>query len=300
MNTENKTESNEIFEIIAYLFSKKWLLLKLGFLFAVCLSIIALILPKEWESDAILVNVDSGTAPSQSSSSAIGGLAQLAGINLNTATAGRLNMSLYTILSRDFFRHLVTFDNIKRDLIAIKGFNENTSEPIYNENIYDIKNGVWVDEPSFFKSFEVYRDSVSAAFLDDKSQQFLVVKVRHSSPVFAKQLVDIIVREINEKQRGNDINEADASLEYLQDQLIKTEQISIKTSISSLIENQIKTKMFANVRTYYVIKPIDNSYIPELRSSPQRTRFVLTYTLLGLLLSIIYLLVRFQYKKVYI
>ena len=57
---------------------------------------------KEWESDAILVNVDSGTAPSQSGASAIGGIAQLAGINLNTSTASRLNMSLYTILSRDF------------------------------------------------------------------------------------------------------------------------------------------------------------------------------------------------------
>lgn len=297
MNTENNTESNEIFEILFYLFSKKWFFLKLGFFFAIFFSIIALLLPKEWESDAILVNVDSGTAPSQSGASAIGGLAKLAGINLNTATAGRLNMSLYTILSRDFFRHLITFDNVKRDLIAIKGFNETTSEPIYDASKYDIKENKWVDEPTFFKSFEVYRDSVSAAFLDDKSQQFLVVRVKHSSPIFAKDLVDLIVQEINEKQRANDIKEADASLEYLQQQLIETEQINIKTSISSLIENQIKTKMFANVRTYYVIKPIDNSYIPELRSSPQRTRFVLTFTFISLLLSAILLLVRFQYKK---
>ena len=267
---------------------------KVGFFFAIFFSIIALLLPKEWESDAILVNVDQ-TAPSQSGASAIGGLAQLAGINLNTATA-RLNMSLYTILSRDFFRHLITFDNVKRDPIAIKGFNETTSEPIYDSSKYDIKENKWVDEPTFFKSFEVYRDSVRQA-LDDKSQQFLVVRVKHSSPIFAKDLVDLIVQEINEKQRGGDIKEADASLEYLQQQLIETEQINIKTSISSLIENQIKTKMFANVRTYYVIKPIDNSYIPELRSSPQRTRFVLTFTFISLLLSAILLLVRFQYKK---
>ena len=38
---------------------------------------------------------------------------------------------MYTIRSRDFFKHLIKFENIKRDLIAIKGFNENTFEPIY-------------------------------------------------------------------------------------------------------------------------------------------------------------------------
>ena len=88
---------------------------KAWFLFAITLSIIALLLPKEWESDAILVNVDSGTSPSQSGSS-LGGIAQLAGINLNTSTANRLNMSLYTILSRDFFRHIVSFEDVKEIL----------------------------------------------------------------------------------------------------------------------------------------------------------------------------------------
>lgn len=297
MQTNNNTESREIFELFYYLFSKKWTIIKLAFILAICLSVIALLLPKEWESDAILVNVDSGTAPSQSGASAIGGIAQLAGINLNTSTASRLNMSLYTILSRDFFRHLITFENVKRDLLAIKGFDEKTFTPIFDAGSYDINNNKWIDEPSFFRSYKVYRESVSAAFLDDKSAQFLIVRVRHRSPIFAKELVDLIVREVNEQQRFNDIKEADASLEYLQDQLNQTEQINIKSSISSLIENQIKTKMFANVRTDYIIKPIDNSYVPELRSSPQRTRFVLTNTCIGIFIFLVFLVARFQYKK---
>ena len=123
------------------------------------------------------------------------------------------------------------------------------------------------------------------------------MRVRHRSPIFAKELVDLIVQEVNEQQRSNDIKEADASLEYLQDQLNQTEQINIKSSISSLIENQIKTKMFANVRTDYIIKPIDNSYVPELRSSPQRTRFVLTNTCIGIFIFLVFLVARFQYKK---
>lgn len=293
---QSKTESNEIFEVFYYLFSKKWLLILVGFILAISFSIIALLLPKIWESDAILVNVDSGTSTSQSSS-AIGGLSQLAGINLNTSSADTLKVSMYTIRSRDFFKHLIKFENIKRDLIAIKGFNENTFEPIYNKSIYDLKENKWLDEPSFFESYKIYRNAVSTAFLDDRSAQFIAVRVKHRSPVFAKELVDLIVQEINEKQRFNDISEADASLEYLQDQLSKTEQINIKSSISSLIENQIKTKMFANVRTDYIIKPIDSSYVPELRSSPQRTRFVLTYTFIGLFLTVLFLLARFQYKK---
>ena len=297
MDNVEKNGLNDLLQIFHHLYTKKFLLIKIGLILAIIFSIISLMLPKEWESDAILVNVDTGTAPSQSGSSALGGIAQLAGINLNTSTARRLNMSLYTIMSRDFFRHLLTFENVKRDLIAIKGFDESSQKPIYSKDIYDLDNNKWRNEPTFFKSYERYRSSVSAAFLDDKSAQFLVVRVRHRSPIFAKELVDLIVREINELQRYNDIREADASLEYLQNQLTQTQQINIKSSINSLIENQVKTKMFANVRSDYVVKPIDNSYIPELRSSPQRTRFVISYTLIGIFISSLILIVRFQYNK---
>jgi hypothetical protein len=297
MDNAQKSGLNDLFQIFYYLYTKKFLLINIGLVLAIIFALISLMLPKEWESDAILVNVDSGTSPSQSGGSALGGIAQLAGINLNTSTARRLNMSLYTILSRDFFRHLLTFENVKRDLIAIKGYDEDSQKPFYNKDIYDFENKKWKNEPTFFQSYERYRSSVSAAFLDDKSAQFLVVRVKHRSPVFAKELVDLIVREINELQRNNDIKEADASLEYLQNQLTQTQQINIKSSINSLIENQIKTKMFANVRSDYIIKPIDNSFIPELRSSPQRTRFVITYTLIGIFISTLILIIRFQYKK---
>ena len=81
--------------------------------------------------------------------------------------------------------------------------------------------------------------------------------------------------------------EAEASLEYLYDQLNEVTQSEVRLSVSQLIESQLRTKMIANIRDDYAIYPLDSPHLPEQRFSPQRTKIVLGGIILGLILSII-------------
>ena len=46
----------------------------------------------------------------------------------------------------------------------------------------------------------------------NKKTGFITISVTHHSPIFAKELLDIIVREINESYRNRELNEARSSI----------------------------------------------------------------------------------------
>jgi hypothetical protein len=43
--------------------------------------------------------------------------------------------------------------------------------------------------------------------------------------------------------------------------------------------------MLARVKTNYIIEPLDSPFIPEERSSPQRTKIVIALTAVGFILA---------------
>ena len=83
----------------------------------------------------------------------------------------------------------------------------------------------------------------------------------------------------------------------LNEKLSSTMQNEVRKSMSQVIESQLKTQMFANIRQNYAIDPLDTPYVPELRSSPQRTKIVILGALLGLLISIVFVIGRHYVNK---
>ena len=74
-----------------------------------------------------------------------GSVAALAGINL--PTVGSANSALTTIeiiKSRDFFKHLLTFEGIKEIIAAGKSYDVDLDEIVYDKKIYDQNNKKWV------------------------------------------------------------------------------------------------------------------------------------------------------------
>ena len=60
--------------------------------------------------------------------------------------------------------------------------------------------------------------------------------------------LNLIITEVNNLLRDKDLEEADAALTYLYEQLDGVTQSDIRLSIATLIENQLRTEMFANIR----------------------------------------------------
>lgn len=87
-----------------------------------------------------------------------------------------------------------------------------------------------------------------------------------------------------------DIQEAKKSIRYLEAQITKTNISEVKTTLSSLIEEQTKTLMLANSRDEYMFKIVDPAFVPEEKSEPKRALIVIVATFFGGIFGIIIVL----------
>ena len=139
-------------------------------------------------------------------------VAALAGISL--PSRGSSNSSLTTIeiiKSRDFFKHLLSFDNVKADLAAAKTFDGVTGKIIYDENIYDSVSGKWLMKardnssitPTYLELYPKYRSILDIT--RNKDTGLIKISVKHLSPNFANDFLSLIIEQINEISRNKNI-----------------------------------------------------------------------------------------------
>ncbi|MBT5274930.1 hypothetical protein HOL82_03260 [Candidatus Woesearchaeota archaeon] len=126
----------------------------------------------------------------------------------------------------------------------------------------------------------------------DKITGFISINIEHISPVFAKDFLELIIRESNELLRKKDMEESKQGLVYLTSELSKTPFVEIKGSINALIEAQLETQMLAQIHQDYILVEIEPPFIPELKSKPSRSFICILGTMLGGVLSVLIVLIR--------
>ena len=225
------------------------------------------------------------------------GLASLAGVDLS-AQGASLNKVMGIIESREFVKHLITFDNVLPSLMAAQSFNANTKEIIFDDEIYNHETKSWVRDapanrsvvPSYIEAHKEYSEMISMT--KDRLTGHVSLKVEHVSPIFAKEFLSLVINEANNVQRNIDVDSSTKALLYLRDQLSRTPQVEIRDSISKLIENQLETQMMASIHDDYVLMTLEPPFTPERKSGPIRSLIVILSTLVGGLLSASIVLVR--------
>lgn len=292
MNDSNISEdqSIDIMELINLLLDKKILLIFLGFFFVASSSIITMLMPQYWTASSSLMAVEGATG----GGGAVGNsVANMVGVQLGSTNIKKGTIAVRLAKSRDFFKALAEDEELLVKLMAIDEFKDGKN--IYNQEIYNTSSNKWVQgQPSFEAGYKAYRASLSTDY-DWERGGFIEISVTHKSPIFTKELLDKIIIGLNNQYREKDLIEADKSLEYLMRVSPSVTNSDLRRSMSSLMQNQLKTKMFANVREYYLVEPLDSVYVPVLRSSPKRTRFVLMSTFLGMLLSCVFIISRAKF-----
>jgi LPS O-antigen subunit length determinant protein (WzzB/FepE family) len=71
----------------------------------------------------------------------------------------------------------------------------------------------------------------------------------------------------------------------------------METVFYQLIEEQTKTMMLAQVKKEYMFKTIDPAQVPDEKSGPKRALIVLLGTMLGGILSVLIVLIRYFTKS---
>ena len=224
-------------------------------------------------------------------------LSSLTGISLGGSNT-EVSRVIQVLKSRDFAKHIIAFEDILINLFAVDNYDLATKTVMYNSSIYDEVNSKWVRTPpkngiqipTYLEAhYELHKNVISINIIDE---QYIEIAVQHKSPLFAKDLLELIITEINKIIRKNDISVAKKSLEFLNQELQNTTQVEIRKSINELIKPNLEMLMLADIDTYYKLEPIDKPFYPETHSYPNRKLLCVIITFFGFVLSYLYVLIQ--------
>jgi len=105
----------------------------------------------------------------------------------------------------------------------------------------------------------------------------------------AARWVNEIAARLNAEMRARAIEQADASVSFLEKELGTTSTVEIRDSINRLIEAQIKQRMLANVTREYAFRVVDRA-LPSDADDPVRPQKLMLFVLgpvVGLVLGIV-------------
>ena len=257
-------------------------------------------LPNLYTSHSILEVVDAQDQSSAMSSlsNQFGGIASLAGINLNSSSPGSKNFwVIERIKSKEFSDHISKLPTIKESLFALEYYDSESKKLIFDESKY--KDSQWqMDDEGRSTEMEFFSRVQGSLYIDKNTETgFIELSFTHQSPVFAAHFLNSIISEINQQTRSEQKKKAESSLSYLRTILTTTPIKEIKDSMSALIENQTKVLMLADLDEYFILKPIDPPFEPEQKSTPSRMVICLIGFFVGLMFGSLYEVIRFYYKN---
>ena len=290
-------------EVFFALWSTKILIIVMVAIFAVGSVIYSLSIPNKFTSSSLLKISNSGSSQSSSNSN-LDMIGSIAGINFSGGGTSKSSLVTATIESRDFLKHLLTFDKVLPSIVAIQSYDKETGELIFNDSIYDQKNNTFTSDPekrpTFHKTYLTYNNMINVS---TTNTGYIYLSVTHLSPKFAYELLNLIISEVNSLSRTRILQESKDSLNFLYNRLTETNEIEIRNSINQIIGSELRRQMLAEVKKNYLINPLDKPFFPEMKSSPNRARICILGTILGFFLSILVSLVKYygfssrQYKE---
>lgn len=293
-------------ELFAVLWASKITILSTVFFSGLISVLVALSLPNKYTSEALLApRTDGGAGGALGQmASQFGGLASLAGVNLGgLGDQGATVVAIEMLKSREFFGTYL-YDEVLIDLMAAEGWDRGTEEVLIDDSLFDANTATWVRDvseefqikPSIQEAHEKFFEEFLSVS-EDKSTGFVTVAVTHYSPTVASNWVTLIVEGVNEAVRARDVQEAEKSIAFLNEQRLKTNLVSLTEVFAELIEQQTKTVMLANASHEYVFQVIEPPVAPELHSEPKRALICVLGTLLGSMLAVIVVLIRHYVGK---
>ena len=303
----NLPEDDEIdlAELWHAIWSGKLLIIAISGLFAISSIFYAINQPNIYKATILLspASEQGGASGLAKMAGQFGGLASLAGINLGGGGTDKTGLALEVLKSRFFLENFINKHQLLVPLMAAKGWDATTNQLIINDEIYNLENKNWIREatplkssaPSLWQAFKAFTAKLSV--VSDKTTGMITLSIEHYSPEVATQWLKWLVNDINATMREQDKIEAQNSIDYLTGKLKETQLADMQTVFYQLIEQQTKTIMLAEVSKEYVLKTIDPANAPEEKAKPKRALIVVLGTMLGGILAVLIVLIRYFTRK---
>jgi uncharacterized protein involved in exopolysaccharide biosynthesis len=290
-------------ELARAIWQGKWLIICITAIFSVASVFYALSIPDEYKSTVLLAPASSSGGSGLSKlAGQYGGLASLAGINLGGGGGDdKVAIAMEIMKTWGFQESFIEQNNLQVALFAATGWNRANNKLIINTDLYDETTNKWVREfnpakgqkaePSSWELYKELKDRISIS--QDKASGLISLSVEYYSPELAMQWAEKLVKAINASLKKRDRDEAKKSIQYLQEKIQETNVSDMQSVFYQLIEEQTKTLMLAEVSDEYVFKTLSPAKVAEQKSKPKRELIVILGLMLGGILSIICVLIRY-------
>ena len=294
-------EDNEITlsDLVSVLLKKKLFILSLSLISTFVGISFSFFVPDTYKSTALLTPAQqsSGGISSQFSS-----IASFAGISLPSEGGNKTIEALERIKSYDFFSQILSKELRIEDLMAVDSWDPETNTILYDPDLYDSATNEWVRDvsypqtvtPSLQEAYLYYRELLSIS--ENKEDGLITLSITHESPFFARDLNATIISMINKSMRDYDKKVTVNSINFLENQIQLTKKVGVLDSLAAVQQEQIKSLTLIESNADYIFKIIDPPISPEEKDGPLRPLIALMSLLLGILLSVFYILIK-HYNK---
>ncbi|GAL12390.1 lipopolysaccharide biosynthesis [Vibrio astriarenae] len=257
---QTNNDEIDLRELFIALWRGKWVIILITFVFAIGGVMFALSQPNTYKSQVLLTPTQSSSSGGLSGS--LGSLAAFAGVSVGGNQGADPKVEAIAVLqSRKFIETFIQKHDLLVPLMAVESWNEESNRVSYNADLYDTNTQTWMLdedeslEPTLWEAHKAFKDIFSVS--EDKETGMVTISIISKSPLIAQEWATLIVEDINEWMKEKALSEASSKIEYLQGQINRTQVVELQNMFYSLVEEQYKTQMLAEVEEEFVFKTID-------------------------------------------
>ena len=293
---DDEIDLRELFSVV---WAGKILIVAITAVFALVSVGYALSLANQYKASAVVSPAQSGGSSLGAMAGQLGGLASLAGINIGSGESNETQEAMEIMQSWGFMEAFIQTHDLQVPIYAAIGWDKGSNSLKLDNNLYDATSERWLIEdnesgenraPSSWELYEKFRDRVAVS--QDKTSGLINISVEYYSPQIAKQWVDLFIITINDYMRARKLEQVNRNIEYLTAQIDKTAIADMREVFYQLVEEQTKSKMLAEASPEYAFVTVSRAMVPEQKSQPKRALVCILGTLLGGMLSVLWVLFR--------
>ncbi|MDB2554178.1 Wzz/FepE/Etk N-terminal domain-containing protein [Porticoccaceae bacterium] len=284
-------------ELFGVLWAGRIIIIVISTMFALASVLYALSVPDQYKATALLSPAKSSDNGLSGALGQLGGLASLAGVSIGGGESSEAQIAQEIMKSWNFIEGFVKSNELAVEVYAVEGWSKSSNSLQIDSDLYDESDRQWLVKsddtgelgpPSSWMVFQRFLEILSVS--EDKKSGLVSVSIEYYSPQVAKHWLDLYVAAINGHMQERKMEKVTRNITFLEAQIKKTNIAEMQEVFYKIIEEQIKSKMLTEASPDFAFIPVSPSMVPEEKSQPNRALICVLGTLLGGMLSVLWVL----------
>ena len=229
-----------------------------------------------YRAETVFVEASGQTQPVAGGDGLLGGLAALAGLRGGAVNTGKAS-AITLMQSRTFAERFIERNNLLPHLF---------------DDYWDAERNEWKGwvPPLWIGASELHKRIAMrpASTIPGAT----ILSIEWHDPEQAAYLADDLIRMANEAARARDIENAERSIAYVNEQMAETNVVELQRVLYSLLEQEQKTLMLANAREDYAFEILDPAIVPLRPFKPNLPQILIAGVVAGLMFGVLFVFVR--------